>query len=174
MELATVDFSRENLSLPDIKDFDCGEEPWARAAANWIKSSPPFESALKSMEKHGTTVWLHFIDLGFYRELVGFSSLGLTQRSRKQVGFIPQLAVNKLFQGKGVGAGDKHYSDLILEHLIKVAQERAKTEPAYKRLCLLVHADNRKAQCLYAKFGFTIVGKQDARALVPMVKCLLT
>ena len=76
--LRTVSFSAQLLS--SVQQFDCGDEPWAMAAADWIKQAPPFRGALLSMTERGNAVWLHFLDVnveGFDEScLVGFSSLG--------------------------------------------------------------------------------------------------
>ena len=152
MELLSVDFCRDRL--PEVYEFQCGTTPWAIAAAEWIKSAPPFPCALQSMEQYGTRVWLHFLaDVSSgRRELVGFSSLGPTRMSipypdglRKHIQYVPMMAVASAFQGKRMPDGPK-YSSAILQFIIDKARDRHPEDPG-----LQVHVDNASAIELYKK-----------------------
>jgi ribosomal protein S18 acetylase RimI-like enzyme len=174
VDLTAVDFSAPYLSR--VRDFECGEEPWAVMAANWIKQAPPFDGALKSMAKHGNCVWLHFLETPGTAEqhLVGFSSLGVTRWSipppdgpKRTVGFIPMLAIASAFQGKRIGETAVRYSDAMVQHVVDKARERA-----YRELCLFVDANNAKATSLYTRCGFVVLGGRDHRNLLRMLKRL--
>jgi ribosomal protein S18 acetylase RimI-like enzyme len=172
--LIAEDFAAQLLSR--VQEFDCGEEPWAVMAANWIKQAPPFDSALKSMAKHGNSVWLHFLDApGAPRQhLVGFSSLGVTRwpipppdGPKREIGIIPMLAIASAFQGKRLGETAVRYSDAIIQHVVDKARGRM-----YRELCLFVDASNGKAISLYNRFGFAVIGARDNRNLLRMLKLL--
>ncbi len=174
MELKAVEFSPEHLSW--TQTFECGTSEWAKLAADWIKNAPPFPSALQSIQIHGTTVWLHFLEVEKLSEeyLVGFSSLGTTRWSipppdgpKREAGFIPMLAVALAFQGRPEGGQPKPYSHLIMEHIITEGGKRG-----YRELCLFVHEDNVRAFCLYQRFDFQVIGERDERGMLRMLKLL--
>ncbi len=148
--LRTVLFSAEFLEA--VSNFDCGTDHWAMMASDWIKQSPPFRGALLSMQKRGTSVWLHFLDICGDDYLVGFSSLGTVRwrlpsegDSEKEASYIPMLAVSKQFQGlspyitvetassTAVVCGGKdtierktNISCLIMDHLFLEAKRRGR------------------------------------------------
>jgi ribosomal protein S18 acetylase RimI-like enzyme len=172
VDLIAVDFSARHLS--GVQEFECGEEPWAVMAADWIKQAPPFDGALKSMAKHGNSVWLHLLDPppAAKEQLVGFSSLGLTRwcipppdGPKREIGLIPMLAIASAYQGKRIG--EIRYSDAIIQHVVDKARQRT-----YRELCLFVDADNKKAISLYNRFGFAVIGATDNRNLLRMLKHL--
>ncbi len=165
------EFSRDSLSL--VQEFNCGSEEWAEFAARWIKEAPPFQGALKSMEKHGTRVWLYFACVDEHTEeiLVGFSALGLTKWSipgasdpKRTVGFLPMLAVAAAFQEKLAPEGKK-YSHFIMEDVMSMACKSNMSE-----LCLYVHPGNIRAINLYKRFGFRQILDEDCHGNLRMHK----
>ena len=172
MALTIVEFSAEYL--PRVQHFECGSSASAELAAEWIQQEPPDKGALYSMQEYGNTVWLYFTSGG--KELVGFSSLGITRwpipppdGAKREVGFLPMLAVASQFQGKSCGRGRRRrrYSDLILGDTISKARQRGLGE-----LCLFVHEENMRARRLYARHGFEAIGETDDRGLIRMHKLL--
>jgi len=170
--LRVVEFSA--VDLPHVQAFDCGDNDWSLLAARWIKSAPPFPGALKSIEDHGNAVWLYFLDAVDEEFLVGFTSLGQTRwplpppdGPRRNVGFIPMLAVASAFQGKPTAAARGRYVDEMLEHLIEQALRQE-----YRELCLFVHKDNQRAIRLYERYGFAALGTEDDRGNLKMLKLL--
>jgi ribosomal protein S18 acetylase RimI-like enzyme len=126
------------------------------------------------MEQYGNAVWLYFLDALDEEFFVGFSSLGVTKwpipppdGQRREVGFIPMLAVASRFQGKPSCGGGKHYIETIMEHVTEQARERG-----YKELCLFVHADNTRAIRLYNRHGFRIVETRNDKGLLKMLRLL--
>jgi hypothetical protein len=151
--LRTCEFSAELLGA--VQHFDCGDRPWEREVAEWIKGRPVGDSVIEAMAKTpATRVWLYLSEDG---SVVGFGSLGETtwrwpdsKRSpRVRVGVIPMLGLDRLFQGKPDGAGSGKYSYQILGDLLLKAREAG-----YALLGLFVHRDNAKAKALYLKAGF--------------------
>ncbi len=55
--------------LPEVQDFDCGDEPWEQEVAAWIKGSPG--GVLDDLQR-GCEVWLYVTE---EEGLVGFGSL---------------------------------------------------------------------------------------------------
>lgn len=174
MELQVEAFSQSLLSA--VQGFECGADLSAAFAAQWIKSPLPFPGALKSMEEHGNSVWLYFLDVVAIEErhLVGFGSLGVTRWAidppdgpRRDVGFIPMLAVASQFQGKPTIKGQRRYSHFIVEDLIGKARERG-----FRELCLFAHKENGRAIRLYGAYGFQPVGVPDVRGNLRMLKLL--
>ena len=60
-----------NADQLEMADLHCGEEPWSRAASEWIKGSDVFDS----IESQNTSVWV-FRD--HVDAIVGFASLNAT------------------------------------------------------------------------------------------------
>ncbi len=121
--LRKVPFTEE--LLPDVQDFHCGDQPWEAPLAAWIKAGPDVKNgALDEMKKAAQKgkrldVWLHVNEAG---DLVGYSSLGesnwrwpLATDPRVPVNVIPNLAIQKPFQGKP--SEPPRYSKQILDHL---------------------------------------------------------
>ena len=170
MALTSVEFSAE--LLPRVQHFECGSTASAEYAADWIKGQPPSKGALRSMQERGNEVWLYYTSAG--KDLVGFSSLGVTlwripppKRARRQVGFLPMLAVASRYQGQSSGREGQRYSDLILSDTIEKARERG-----FRQLCLFVDEENVPARRLYARHGFEAPGEPDDRGLIRMHKRL--
>ncbi len=174
MELRIQEYSADLLS--QIQSFECGTDDWCRHAERWIKSAPPFRGAIESIETHGNKVWLYFVDVDVFDEkyLVGFSSLGKVKWKipppdglEREAAFIPMLAVSLRFQGKPEGENTKHYSDEIMEHVIRVAREQG-----HRELCLYVHEDNARARRKYEKHGFSVLGSKNSKGNLAMLKVL--
>lgn len=173
MELQVEPFSQDRL--PQVQGFECGTEDPAVWATEWIKSPLPFPGALKSMQDHGTSVWLYLLSVPALEEqpyLVGFGSLGTTRwvidppdGPKREAGFIPMLAVASAFQRKP--AREKRYSEIILEDLIDKARGRN-----YRELCLFVHKDNGRAIRLYERYSFRPLGGPDGRGNLRMLRLL--
>jgi GNAT superfamily N-acetyltransferase len=144
-----------------LEAFNCGSEPWARAASEWIRGS----EVLTSMEKHQTKVWLFENSAG---TLVGFGSLGPTRRrwpppdgDYLQLLLIPMVAIERAMHGKPDDP-EWRYSHQIMSHLIAEAGHwRASSEhsPASRPswLLLMVHPENHRAMKLYMRFGFELI-----------------
>ena len=154
----------------------CGDEPWARAATEWIKSS----EVLDSIDKYGTKVWV-------YRNaeeddaIVGFSSLAATgwqkwpppHGKRSRLLYVPQLGIDQKFRGYPPDP-EWRYSNQILEHLIAEAQLLARQiqqeKPPSKHaelLTLKVHRENVTARKVYERYGFELLpGFEDDEHLM--------
>lgn len=172
MELRVVDFSAELLA--NVQSFECGPDDWCYRAERWIKNAPPFDGALKSMQERGNSVWLYFIDAIGETFLVGFSSLGTIKwripspdGTRREVGFIPMLAVASRFQGKPDKSAERHYVDDMMDHVVEESRKRG-----HRELCLYVHEDNTRAMRLYHKHGFVPLGTRDGNCNLKMLKLL--
>lgn len=165
---------------PLLAGLHCGDEPWAKAATEWINSS----EVLDSIEKHGTKVWV-------YRNseeddaIVGFSSLAATgwQKwpppggKRSRLLYVPQLGLDQKFRGYPPDP-EWRYSNQILEHLIGeaeiLAQQIRKEKPPNKHVDLLtlkVHRQNAAARKVYERYGFELLpGFEDNEHLVMSLK----
>lgn len=162
--------------LPKVQNFECGTDLPALLASQWIKSPLPFPGALKSMQVYGNSLWLYFLNVAMLEEqyLVGFGSLGVTRWAidppdgpKRDVGFLPMVAVASSFQGKPTTQGERRYSQLIMEDLIAKARERN-----FRELCLYVHKDNIRAIRLYNSFRFRQIGGPDAKCNLRMLMLL--
>jgi ribosomal protein S18 acetylase RimI-like enzyme len=172
VELRIVQFSAQHLS--QVQQFECGPEDWSRLAERWIRSVPPFPGALKSIQDQGNSVWLYYLDAMDEESFVGFASLGVTtwripppDGPKRDAGFIPMFAVATSFQGKPSPAGQKRYSQQILEHVLDEARKRG-----FREVALFVHENNRRAMRLYEKCGFQAIGGRDERGNLRMLKLL--
>ena len=146
--------------LESVQQFDCGDEPYEREVANWIrgKEGAEIDSALTSINHpdHPGRVWLYKLTTG---TIVGFGSLGYSEwrwKGKKDpkvpVTLIIWVGLQREFQGKPEGAVRDHkYSTIILNDLIKEAEKDRETHPV---IGLLVHKDNVRAIKLYERFGF--------------------
>src|SRR3984957_21242955 len=90
-------FTAADLSLPEVRNFHCGDERWDLEVSEWIKSASGDNSVIEDMNRFGTEVWLHRDDQG---ALVGFSSLGETKytwpvgsKKKEIVSVIPFIGV---------------------------------------------------------------------------------
>ena len=148
----------------EMSGLHCGDEPWSRAATEWIQGS----SVLDSIEKQKTKVWI-FRDA--QDAIVGFASMNQTgwkrwpppDGPRSRLLYIPQLGIDKQFHGKPDDP-DWRYSNQILNHLIFEAQEAAKEIKETKKpkkhveqIFLHVHKDNVAAQKVYQRFDFELL-----------------
>lgn len=102
--LISEPFNASKIVLPEIQSFECGNDDWCMHASQWIKGSDPNgQTAVSSISKHGTEVWL-------YRDesdgaLVGFCGLGKTTwniEGPTEVSIIPQFAIHSTFQRRGL------------------------------------------------------------------------
>jgi ribosomal protein S18 acetylase RimI-like enzyme len=135
--------------LDEVRDFDCGEEPYQKELAEWLLQDATLALA------RGTKVWL-YANQG--NEVVGYGSLGLTRwkypdadSPKTALVIIPAVAVRRAFWGKPEGAAEDRYSSQILRHLLTEALAWPGSLPA---LGLFVHPDNHAAIKLYERFGF--------------------
>jgi hypothetical protein len=98
VELDVVEFDPD-VHLPDLQDFNCGDEEWSIEVADWIKGRPG--GVLDDIREYHTEVWLYgHQELGF----VGFGSLGAMEwaypsknSKNKPISIIPNLAVHRKF-----------------------------------------------------------------------------
>ncbi len=169
LPLSAMRFTRELLE--QVADFDCGDEPWSSAAADWIKLSPPFSCALKSMSQHGTEVWAYFAGDMF----IGFGSLGaikwpwpLPDGPTKEVGYIPQLAIAKEFQGQPDGPKTGRYAWQIMGDLLARAVAQG-----FREVCLLVDSENARAQHFYEQIGFTTAPGRTRRGIRDFIRMFM-
>lgn len=165
----------------ELAHFDCGkEEPWARAATEWLLGSDVWES----MEKRGTKVWLYRTGSGV---IVGFGSLGITRRrwpppdgGYTNLLIIPMLGIDRRFQGEPPGQPSHsrwRYSNQILSHLRFEASKLFQARRGAGRntlplLTLNVHRENRRAMRLYERFGFVLEHSVSRGDLCLMVQKL--
>lgn len=142
----------------ELLSLNCGDEPWSRAATEWLLGSDVWNS----MQKLGTRVWLYRDESGV---IVGFGSLGTTRRKwpppsgeYANLVIIPMLGIDYRFQGKPADPRFR-YSNQILSHLQYEAIQLFESHQRAGRstlpvLMLYVHRDNARAIRLYEKFGF--------------------
>lgn len=142
----------------ELIHFNCGDDPWSRAATEWMLGT----EVRASIEKYGTRAWLYRNDKDV---IVGFGSLGTTRRRWPPPNggycnllIIPMLGIDYRFHGQ---PPDPHprYSNQIVSHLrfeaIRlVACHRESGRATLPLLTLYVHRDNLRAIRLYKKFGF--------------------
>lgn len=154
-QLYADEFTEEDLS--ELLDLDCGNEPWSRAATEWILGTDKWDS----IQKHGTRVWLYRNDT----VVVGFGSLGITRRRWPPPNggycnllIIPMLGIDHRFHGQ---PPDPHprYSHQIVSHLRfeaiqLIASHQESDRTTLPLLSLYVHRENTRAIRLYEKFGF--------------------
>ena len=146
--------------LPDVQDFHCGDEPYEKEVAEWLKG-PAVEgvdSAINSIvhPDKPSRVWLYKIG----KKIVGFGSLAKSEwrwPGKNNDGFVPLsviiwIGVQKEFWGKPEGPKDERYSAQILDDLLAEAEAEAKTHSV---LGLFVHKDNKRAIKFYKDSGFS-------------------
>jgi hypothetical protein len=160
----------------ELIDFDCGQEPWARAATEWLLGSEVWES----IKKRGTRVWLYRTESNV---IVGFGSLGVTRRrwpppdgSYGNLPIIPMLGLDDRFRGQPPDPA-KRYSSQIVSHLRYeakrlLAENQDSGRETTPLLVLYVHKDNHAAIRLYEKFGFSVEVKASRNDLLLMIQKL--
>lgn len=162
----------------DLLNLNCGDDPWSRAATEWMLGSDVWES----MQKHGTRVWLYRNDSDI---VVGFGSLGITRRKwpppsgeYSNLLMIPMLGVDYRFHGQPPDPRYR-YANQIVSHLrfeaIQLLEEHLQAgRSTLPLLCLYVHRDNRRAIRLYEKFGFVAEPSAARGELLLMIQKLPT
>jgi len=144
-------FSEADIELPEVQAFYCGNEPWEKEVAEWIKSRSGDNSVLEDMRNYRTEVWLYRDPAGV---LVGFGSLGqnkytwpLKSKRKELVSVIPFIGVHKDFQGEPKGAKrEDKYAYQILDDLLLCAAEKM---DRYPLLTLSVDSRNTRAIQFY-------------------------
>src|SRR5437588_4236074 len=66
-------FEEALIDLPEVQAFDCGQEPWEKEVADWIKSRSGDHSVLVDLKTWPSKVWLYWTDTN---QLVGYASHG--------------------------------------------------------------------------------------------------
>ena len=135
-------------------EFDSGDEPREREAADWIRAPLGVDGALELL-KGGDQVWL----CGTPEDgLVGFGSLTNTRwrwRTAKSKAapllLIPMLAIQRRFWGKPTGEASGKFSNQLLGDLIFEAGRRQGGQALLGRY---VHESNARAIRLCEKVGF--------------------
>lgn len=143
----------------EVQTFDCGDEPYAREVADWLKGPLEADSALAAISntQRPVRVWLYRREED--EALVGFGALGLSRWrwTTKKDPYIPLtvivwVALGKGFRGQPAGPKESRYSSLIIEDLVAEALDTKDTHPI---LGLFVHKDNTAAINLYRRHKFT-------------------
>lgn len=152
--------------LPFLANLDCGDEPWSRAATEWIRGS----EVIDSIENRETKVWI-YRNSEADASIVGFASLSVTGwfkwpppgGKRSRLLYIPQLGIDHRYRGKPASP-EFRYSNQVMEHLIgeakKMAVQIREDKPLKKHVNLLtlrVHKDNTAAQKVYKRYGFRLL-----------------
>ena len=139
-----------------LRDFDCGDEPYAREIAEWIKSSGP-EGVLDELKNRPDLhVWIYTLDDD---TIVGYGALlkekWKLEGAKKKVPIVlvSNVGMRREFHGqpKGVDSRFDKYSSQILRHLIRTAKTN---HPRIQWLGLYVHPDNAPAISLYVWHEF--------------------
>lgn len=152
-------FSPEDIDLPEVQAFYCGEEPWEVEVAEWVKSKAGPNSVLQDMAEYGTEVWLHRDEDGV---LVGYSSLGTAEytwprksKKKENVCVLPFIGVHKQFQGEPKEADrDDKYAYQILDELLVCAAEKVLAQNCYPVIILSVDDRNKRAIQFYVNREF--------------------
>ncbi len=167
-QLKKLPFSEQ--LLPVVQHFYCGDDPWEREVADWIKDP---DQVLTEM-KRGCKVWIYYTD---EYPVIGFGSISKslwpwpTETSDKvRMGIIPYVAIQKQFWGKPEGPKDEYYSSQILGDLLSEARTRG-----YNYVRLFVHTDNQRAIGFYRRYGFratdrTSIDQDTGATYLAMIK----
>jgi GNAT superfamily N-acetyltransferase len=146
--------------LPEVQDFHCGDEPYEKEVADWLKGpdAPDADSALTSIKhpERPSRVWLY--KLG--DEIVGFGALaktdwrwpGKNNDPKLPLSIVIWVGVQAKYWGQPPGTKEERYSVQILDDLVAEAAVEAKTHPV---LGLFVHKDNKRAIKFYKDAGFS-------------------
>lgn len=157
-QLYAVEFTEADQDR--LVGFSCGDEPWSRHVAEWIRGSDVLDSM-----KRGTRVWLFETEQG---EVVGFGSVGTSEwqwppprGSKTTVVLIPMLGIDIRFQGMPPDPTWR-YSRQIMAHLIAEGQRVARewTGAPQKKpqwLVLRVHQENTRAIRFYETCGYELI-----------------
>lgn len=142
--------------LPLVQDFDCGDEPWEREIANYLKSEAA-DGALTQSEERGNGAWLYFNE---DRALVGYAVIGLTNwrwpdpKTKKQYPHAVAIGVDRRFSGQPPGPREGRYSWQIVTDLMA---EVLKYPDVGSVLTLFVHESNARAIAFYRNLQFEFV-----------------
>jgi GNAT superfamily N-acetyltransferase len=155
IQLKRVPFS--DALLPEVSNFDCGNELWEIEVASWLKAEPSNPDSASALQKAGRcSVWV-------YRhpstdDIVGFTSLGTSRwkwpapnSKRVMVNIIPHFAVAKDFWGQPDGPRAERFSTQML---IDVVSEARSVQGVLPLLGLFVHEHNGRAIQFYKAHGF--------------------
>lgn len=149
--------------LPEVQDFQCGDDRWDVEVADWIKAPPDHEeSAVNYMLSRGTEVWLYRDDEG---GIVGYGSLGKNEwswpfpKGKKQtITIIPFFGIDKRYQGLPRNAPrDERFAYRIIGNLIRKACGYGSAIVG-----LLVDRDNVRAIKFYQNVGFQLLPEAAA------------
>lgn len=146
--------------LPDVQDFYCGDEPYEKEVADWLKGPAVggVDNAVNSIvhPDKPSRVWMYKID----GQLIGFGALaktdwpwpGKNNDPKLPLSIIIWVGVDKKYQGQPLGPKEGRYSAQILDDLVAEAEVDAKTHPV---LGLYVDQNNKKAIRFYKEAGFS-------------------
>lgn len=168
-QLYAVEFTEVDQNR--LVGFSCGDEPWSRHVAEWIRGSDVLDSI-----KRGTRVWLFETE---QEEIIGFGSVGTSEwhwppprGPKATVVLIPMLGIDIRFQGMPPDPVWR-YSRQIMAHLIAEGQRVARdwagapqSKPQW--LVLRVHHENNRAIRFYETCGFELIPEALRRDHLPM------
>jgi ribosomal protein S18 acetylase RimI-like enzyme len=165
-QLYAVPFTEAGQARLVLAGFSCGDEPWARAATEWILGPDVSDS----ITRRGTAVWLFELA---DRQVVGFASLGKTRwkwplpdGTYTNLAYIPMVGLAQPFRGQPPDP-DWRYADQIMGHLVDQARQLATGWPDdAKWLVLVVHPDNLRAIQFYQRCGLELIpdaGRKDGQ-----------
>lgn len=168
-QLYAVPFTEADQARLGSVGFSCGEDPWARAATEWLLGP----DVLDSIARRRTAVWLFELA---DRTVVGFASLGPTRwrwplpnGTHTNLAYIPMVGLAKPFHGQPPDP-DWRYATQIVGHLIAHAVLLAADWPDdQKWLVLVVHPENKPAIRCYERCGFELVpnpGRKDGQLVM--------
>lgn len=153
-------FSEEHLKR--VAGFYCGDAPWEKEVADWIKSDGDPGALFDLKKRRVRGIWLY---ASKQDGLVGFGSLGPTNWKYPEPDsppvkhlHIPWVGLRHDLQGRPTGvARDLRYSYQIMGDLIA---EAANYTQYPRLLSLYVHHKNQRAIAFYQHLGFVFVPHQ--------------